>query len=423
MTASINPNVTTPPTDTTPSSPRPNALTHGLTAASLLNPHEIEIYREHVNLWTRELGHCCDAEKALIETGAVARVRIERCLRLETASAPLARTRALKKLTAKRRHAARKTAQSFSENPRLTLRLLRATPEGCEWLIARLSEIDDHLALGRNPDVPRLHRLLNICGLPTESPGPEAPPQAIRLWWLHIVLQPLDNPLSSGKWLRDQAFRDGIEPPADLPATPQEARAEIRMFISDLIQVFTSDREKALAALADERALEEEVAQAEALIDDSRSNRLRKRYEQEAKRDLQRSVTTLLRIRQDRRRADAQNARLEGAKFPPPTSPAFPVTFSEPDLEPAPQSSRNETPGAPAPANASSSSEANLCSQAEARDMPAPERTDRRTTSAPVSAPTAHQAPLNTTTPPPTHPLTAPTASPTLSPEPSAPTT
>lgn len=309
--------------------PQLNALTHGLTASSPLNPDEAAAYDRAVDAWANELGSCCEVEMALIRRAAISSVRLDRCARAEMAALALSARDAERDLLATRRRAARKTAQSLAKRPRPTVDALRSTPEGCDWLIARWLDIDAHLEHGLAPDDDTASRILLLTGRPGVQPGPDAPATALALWWLVDASRP-QTPARL-----EQARLAGLVPPDDLPATPALARASLRQFISNVLDDLHSARDAALSRLAHLRSAESQAAAAASLLDTSETGVLRRRYERESTQTFSKSISLLLRIRTDRRQADSQARREARSSSPSSCTPAFSPRNDFPAASPA----------------------------------------------------------------------------------------
>ncbi|MFO0950793.1 MAG: hypothetical protein U0835_06480 [Isosphaeraceae bacterium] len=164
---------------------RSNALTHGLSGAGVVLPPDeaeevarreaecIQVFRP-VNV--AELFH---ARQYALES-----VRVERCQKIE---------RALRKNLARRgsdpdawdedrRFDAEETAARLGRDPARTVRRLRQTLQGCEWLIERWEGLERAVAPGRGPwDDAQRTLALDLLGLPEplrNAPTPADPGEA-----------------------------------------------------------------------------------------------------------------------------------------------------------------------------------------------------------------------------------------------------
>ena len=126
---------------------RANSLKHGMTGAGIVLPEEdIERWEERAELWAEEMGATGDMDRFLAGRAAMASVRLDRCVREETASLADIRARMLSRWQNQRvsRASVDFHARELATDPAAALRGLTATVLGCEWLLDRW----DGLVLG-----------------------------------------------------------------------------------------------------------------------------------------------------------------------------------------------------------------------------------------------------------------------------------
>jgi hypothetical protein len=151
---------------------------------------ERRLLADTVARWKRQIGSLCDVDAAHIVAMAAADIDVRRVAYVRAAAADAALANVEAKLLAARRRRARKTAQALARHPAATVAKLQATPEGCDWLIARYRALDAQLAANQPPTPDQIDRLLHLAGQPADPATRQA-----------LLTPAPDNPLTH---LRDQ---------------------------------------------------------------------------------------------------------------------------------------------------------------------------------------------------------------------------
>ena len=151
---------------------RANSLKHGMAGAGIVLPEEDrERWEFRAETWAEEMGAVTDMDRFLAGRAAMASVRLDRCVREETASLVDVRARALARWQAEREARAQVEAhaQILPTDPAAALRGLTRTVLGCAWLIARweglAATLQDRGAWGTS-DLRLAAHLLGGAGIP-----------------------------------------------------------------------------------------------------------------------------------------------------------------------------------------------------------------------------------------------------------------
>ena len=288
-----------PTFDNAPPPPNRNAVRHGLTAEQPLDLDESRRLAGLTAMWAVKLGVADMAERLVAHRIAVSILKLERCEAADRAVVGPNVEAALRDWERERRHAVRRRAQELADDPAGTVRTLRGSAFGCDWLIRKWRQLRALLADGRGWTGTGL--ALSLMG---RRPG----------------TAPVDDPNVAALLAGADALLAG----ADAAAPAVVALAE------------TIDR--IIANLEEHRAIgweavegpEREAVIANARVDSSPEGRLRHRYEQDAERAMSRNLDFLLKLR----KVEAQ-------------CPARPTPSPRPVADPRP---RAQAAGAPAEA-------------------------------------------------------------------------
>lgn len=136
-----------------------NALKHGLRARTHVPRDDAAEAADRASRWNSALRPYTAFEVWLADQVALESVRVERCQALERDTRARAAARASARWDEDRRLDAERDALLLAALPALTVLQLRRTPQGCDWLAARWSELAASLRQGRDWEA-----------LPSESP-------------------------------------------------------------------------------------------------------------------------------------------------------------------------------------------------------------------------------------------------------------
>jgi len=118
-----------------------NALKHGLRARKHVPRDDAAEAADRAARWNSALRPYTAFEVWLADQVALESVRVERCQALERDTRARAAARASARWDEDRRLDAERDALLLSAAPALTVLQLRRTPQGCDWLAARWSEL------------------------------------------------------------------------------------------------------------------------------------------------------------------------------------------------------------------------------------------------------------------------------------------
>jgi len=256
---------------------RRNALTHGLSAATLVLPdEESAAAAERAAAWASALKPGTPEETWLFEQIVVESLRIDRCQHHERALRTLQAARAATRWDEDRGLAAEELGARLSRSPALTGRRLTSTRQGCDWMIVRWEGLGLALDAKGDWDAAQKRLALDLLGVPAE--------------------------LRTGKTVAD----------ADLPAK----RATIAAQVARLAGLKAE-------ALDDLDALEQEAAELGMGPDLDREVALVRRYERACTRRMEWALTQLKKARQAARPATVVKPSMPPARpVPPPPAPA-----------------------------------------------------------------------------------------------------
>jgi hypothetical protein len=149
---------------------RKNSLKHGLTGKGVVLPAEDEAeLAERKARMVAALKPADDEELELIDRMALARLRMDRAARLESARRIQASARALTCWADDRRVLAEELALKLSKRPALVARQLRRTLQGCELLLDRWRGLLRSAEGGTPWDEGQRARALDLLGAPIED--------------------------------------------------------------------------------------------------------------------------------------------------------------------------------------------------------------------------------------------------------------
>ncbi|WP_169980520.1 hypothetical protein [Tautonia rosea] len=303
-----------------------NATTHGLTAKRPLSEEEAERMRVIVDQWTVKAMPETPPEEALIASAAIEYVRYLRCVEAEESRLGPAIRDAVRDWREAQRHAIRRKAQNLPNDPELVAADLLESAFGIDWMLRHWRNLLDLIDRGVGWTGDNLIQAMHLLGHKAAAPtDPTSLPAS--LWQNALTAFPKAWNLSA--------------PPIGDP----EAVARIRAIVLDTIAHLEALRP---VAWDEVDAPREQVAEAAALIDTSKEGQLRHRYRRDAFRDFHRSLAELTRLRSERSKTHAREAKLmESAASRRDDRPAYVPPPSRPE-PPAPES-RNEPPPAADP--------------------------------------------------------------------------
>jgi hypothetical protein len=349
--------------------PSANATTHGLTARRPLHEQEAERIKVMYDHWMSTMHPETGAEEALVGTAAIEYVRYVRCVKAEEARMRPSSEDALKDWQDRRRHAARRRGQDLAADPEAVVADLSESSFGIDWMLRRWRQLRALLDPTTGPaaaagGVPGwgpadLATAMHLLGREASAPPDADRSEAARLWRA-----------------APDAFPDAFE----LPSTKDRAEA---------LALVRSSVDRALARLEALRPIVwEEVdlprldaVEASSMIDTSKEGQLRQRYRREAFRDYQRALAELNRLRNDRSKMAAREARI-AAQSPPvddfdawraKRAEAANRAYAERTAAQSPDPSPNPNPDATP--TASTDARTHACAEAPDRgESPAPDR-------------------------------------------------
>ncbi len=283
---------------------RANALKHGMAGSGVVLPAEDRArWEDRADAWAEELGALDDLGRFLAGRAALASVRLDRCVRAETAAVQNRRAQALTQWHGDRQDHARIAVHSAKLNtePALAVAGLQASARGCEWLIESWQDLAHLLAAEGFWDQKHTGQVLSLLGTPT----PEVTSRAWKaclalsadfhdpedLVWAERVLEitaPEADPASRRATIT-AALPDRAEAHAWLTALHEAERATLQA------------RRQGLWERVDEPARRRALALA--AFDDSEAASLRRRYESASTSDLHRALNQ---IHQNRRERDCE---------------------------------------------------------------------------------------------------------------------
>ncbi|QDV36867.1 hypothetical protein [Tautonia plasticadhaerens] len=317
--------------------PGTNAITHGLTARRPLCEEEAERMALLVERWTAKHLPETEPEEALIQSAAVEYTRYLRCVDAEERRLSPAIREALDQWQEKRRHAVRRKAQELRSDPEGTVAALGESAFGIDWMLRHWRTLLGQISTRRGWSGDDLVLALQLLGRAPKRPSAEDA-DARRLWDAVVLAFP--------------ATVDATLPPG--PAADPQAAGRLRAQLDDLIGRLEARRAEAWEEVEGPQAV---AVESEAMVDTSPQGLLRHRYRRDALRDMQKSLTLIMRLRVERSKMDGRQALLERQGVAhrassAPTSPPEPTPTVPPHESgtipprPAAPECRNEPPPA-----------------------------------------------------------------------------
>jgi len=305
---------------------RCNGLKHGLTGAGIvLAGEDGPAVEERVDAWAAELRPDGQVEGWLVSRAAIASVRLDRCVRRESAVISRAVDKAAATWDERAESRQLELIREFSdEKPGAAPRMQR-TVAGCDWLLRAWSLQAGEVRRAGFLDIPSLRfalRQIDVFKAPVETDQSDAS----KLWGAGLAAMPAMNLVTAEAYL-------GIKPAADAPVENRQAEARARLLPRD------EGREALLACMAEEAArlaehrealwaTEEGPARAAALdrvrYDASPEAPRMMRYESMASCELHRCFNQLIKVRKS------------GVLDEPDEPEVFPPAQDEPNAAPAP---------------------------------------------------------------------------------------
>jgi len=278
---------------------RCNGLKHGLTGKGIvLAGEDGPAVEERVNAWAAELRPEGEVEGWLVSHAAIASVRLDRCVRRESAEIAKAVDRAAAAWDEREDSRLCDLIREFSdETPGVAARMQR-TVAGCDWLLRAWSLQAGEVHRAGYLDIPSLRfalRQLDVAKPPVETDLSDAS----MLWAAGLAAMPVIDLPAVEAYL-------GIKPAADAPVESREADARARLLPREQgREALLEGIAEVAARLAAHRAAlwtdEEGPARAAALdrvrFDNSPEAPRMLRYESMASCELHRCFNQLIKVR------------------------------------------------------------------------------------------------------------------------------
>ena len=217
-------------------------------------------------MWAVKLGVADMAERLVAHRIAVSILKLERCEAADRAVVGPNVEAALRDWERERRHAVRRRAQELADDPAGTVRTLRGSAFGCDWLIRKWRQLRTQVADGRGWTGTGLALLLM-----GRRPGSA----------------PADDPNVAALLAGADALTAGAD--ATAPA--------VVALVALIEQIIGNLEQHRAAAWEAVEGPEREAVIANARVDSSPEGRLRHRYEQDAERSMSRNLDLLLKLR------------------------------------------------------------------------------------------------------------------------------
>ncbi|MEW4570277.1 hypothetical protein AB1L88_20615 [Tautonia sp. JC769] len=335
-----------------PADPSSNATTHGLTAKRPLDAEERERMEVIVASWTSKSMPETPPEEALIASAAIEYVRYLRCVEAEESRLKPGRQQALSDWRERKQHAVRRRAQDLKREPEAVIADLHETAFGIDWMLRHWRHLRARLDSPRPWTAQDLLSAMNLLG---HEPSP-----------------PLDRTSPAGLvWcLTAASFPKLFQPATETPGNPS-ALDQLRSLLDDQIARLETLRPIVWDDIDAPEAVAVETA---SMVDTSKDGQLRQRYRREAFRDFHKSLHALDRLRAERSKAHAREAKLMDASAS--------RRSEAPAYVPPPPESRNGPPPGPdsSPEDRRNPQAANAIRNTPAEPSTTPaERTNQRT--------------------------------------------
>ncbi|WP_169978489.1 hypothetical protein [Tautonia rosea] len=304
-----------------------NATTHGLTAKRPLCAEEAERLQVIVASWTAKAMPETAPEEALIASAAIEYVRYLRCVDAEESRLKPGLHQALRDWRERKQHAIRRRAQDLKHDPETVITELHESAFGIDWMLRHWRTLHTLLVSGRGWTGRDLITSLHLLGHPATSPtDPTGEPALV--WSLAA-----------------SAFPKAVQPATDSTGDPS-AVDRLRSFVDHQIARLETLRP---IVWNDVDRPEADAIEVAALVDTSKDGQLRHRYRRDAFRDFHKSLNALTRLRSERSKTFAREAKLmDASRSQHSDRPAYvPPSADRPD--PPRVDSRNEPPPGPEP--------------------------------------------------------------------------
>lgn len=305
-------------------SARRNSLKHGLTGSGRVLPPAMarEVARK-ARAYAGRFGPRDEFERDLVFAAALGAVRCRRLARAQAEDADDRARRAVDDWDARRADEVAALADRLDADPEATVRRLRRTSEGCDWLGDAWGDLARSLARRGFWDDRDALRALRLLGL-AEWPGPDGPPGLARIHDAIRALRIARDPAAPGPATApDDPTARPLPEPADalaqLEALCAECRSELTALGDDLWSRLDAPSRAGAFALAP--------------FDPSSPSAARlARYLADAERLFRRSIDALQRARNAPPDRDEPVLREPSPRTKPPTH----------DIMPSPRTSRPE---------------------------------------------------------------------------------
>ncbi|MEW4568779.1 hypothetical protein AB1L88_13010 [Tautonia sp. JC769] len=367
-----------------PADPSANATTHGLTARRPLDAEERERMEVIVASWTSKSMPETPPEEALVASAAIEYVRYLRCVEAEEARLKPGRQQALRDWRERKQHAVRRRAQDLKREPEAVVADLLETAFGIDWMLRHWRHLRARLDAATPWTAQDLLSAMNLLGHEPSPPSDRTSPAGL-VWCLTAA-----------------SFPKLFQPATETPGNPS-ALDQLRSLLDDQIARLETLRP---IVWDDIDAPEAAAVETASMVDTSKDGQLRQRYRREAFRDFHKSLHALDRLRAERSKAHAREAKImDASRSQHADRPAY--------VPPTPES-RNEPPPGPdsSPDNRRNPQPLNEIRNTPADPSAAPERrTEGRTierTAPDRTASTPSTGPMDRPTSPPRRPERGP---------------
>ncbi|MEW4571386.1 hypothetical protein AB1L88_26225 [Tautonia sp. JC769] len=300
-----------------PADPSANATTHGLTARRPLDAEERERMEVIVASWTSKSRPETPPEEALVASAAIEYVRYLRCVEAEEARLKPGRQQALRDWRERKQHAVRRRAQDLKREPEAVVADLHETAFGIDWMLRHWRHLRARLNTNTPWTAQDLLLAMNLLGHEPSPPSDRTSPAGL-VWCLTAA-----------------SFPKLFQPATETPGNPS-ALDQLRALLDDQIARLESLRP---IVWDDIDAPEAAAVETASMVDTSKDGQLRQRYRREAFRDFHKSLHALDRLRAERSKAHAREAKIMDASRS--------QHADRPAYVPPPPESRNEPPPGP----------------------------------------------------------------------------
>ena len=169
---------------------RANALKHGMTGAGIVLPEEDrERWEFRAETWAEEMGASGEMDRFLAGRAAMASIRLDRCVRQETADLQDRHSHALRHWQAERdsRAQVEAHAQLLPTDPAAALSGLTRSVLGCDWLRGRWEDLTRAIAGRGYWDEGQVREVVALLGH-RDAPTRSSDPSAARAWSANLAM-------------------------------------------------------------------------------------------------------------------------------------------------------------------------------------------------------------------------------------------